>query len=66
MVEVSSTGLREAHAAGELLAASGTADAVDALITMVALPEDQLLTSDPGDLHALVMHRATPVIIVRE
>ncbi len=65
MVDVRSTGLREARAAGELLATSGTSDAVDALIVMVALPGDQLLTSDPADLHTLVTHRAMPVTVVR-
>ncbi|MGH3977099.1 MAG: hypothetical protein ACRDS9_27855 [Pseudonocardiaceae bacterium] len=54
MVDVRGTGLREAQAAGESLAVSGTSDAVDALIVMVALPGDQLLTSDPADLHTLV------------
>ncbi len=65
MVDVRGTGLREARAAGELLAISGTSDAVDALIVMVALPGDQLLTSDPADLHPLVTHRAIPVTVVR-
>lgn len=65
MIDVRGTGLREARAAGELLAASGTSDAVDALIVMVALPGDQLLTSDPTDLSTLVMHRAVPVTVVR-
>lgn len=65
MVEVRGTGLREARAAGELLAASGTADAVDALIAMVALPGDQLLTSDPGDLRVLIANRAIAATVVR-
>lgn len=65
MVDVRGTGLREARAAGELLAVSDTSDAVDALIVMVALPGDQLLTSDPADLRTLVQHRAGPVIVVR-
>jgi len=64
MVDVRGTGLREARAAGELLATSGTSDAVDALIVMVALPGDQLLTSDPVDLRPLVTHRAIPVTVV--
>ncbi len=64
MIEVRGTGLREARAAGELLAASGTTDAVDALIAMVAVPGDQLLTSDPADLATLVTHRAIPVTVV--
>jgi hypothetical protein len=65
MVDVRGTGLRDARAAGELLGASGTSDAVDALIVLVAAPGDQLLTSDPADLHTLVTHRAIPVTIVR-
>jgi DNA-binding transcriptional MocR family regulator len=64
MIEVRATGLREARAAGELLAASGTTDAVDALIAMVAAPGDQLLTSDLADLSTLVTHRAVPVTVV--
>jgi hypothetical protein len=65
MVDVRGTGLREARAAGELLAASGTSDAIDALIVMVTSPGDQLLTSDPTDLHTLVTHRAIQLTIVR-
>ncbi len=65
MIDVRGTGLHEARAAGELLAASGTSDAVDALVVMVALPGDQLLTSDPADLRTLVTHRAFPVTVVR-
>jgi hypothetical protein len=37
-------------AASELLAATGTADVVDALLAVLAVPGDQLLTSDPDDL----------------
>lgn len=65
MIDVRGTGIAEARAAGELLAASGTSDAVDALIAMAALPGDQLLTSDPDDLHVLASHRAIPVTVVR-
>jgi hypothetical protein len=65
MIDVRGTGLHEARAAGELLAASGTSDAVDALVVMVALPGDQLLTSDPADICTLVTHRAVPVTVVR-
>lgn len=65
MTEVRSTGLRDARAAGELLAASGTTDVVDALVTMVAVPGDQLLTSDPADLRTLVTQRDIPVTVVR-
>lgn len=65
MAEVRSTGLREARAAGELLAVSGTTDVVDALLVLVAVPGDQLLTSDPSDLGLLVTHRAIPATTVR-
>jgi hypothetical protein len=64
MTEIRTTGLREACAAGELLAASGTIDVVDALVALVALPGDQLITSDPADLGTLVAHRAIPVTVV--
>jgi len=64
MLEVRSTSTREARAAGELLASTGTADVVDALLAGVALPGDQLLTSDPDDLRALVAgHRRTVTIV---
>lgn len=53
------------RAADELLAASGSSDAVDALLALVAAPGDQLLTSDPSDLRALLAHRADPVSMVR-
>lgn len=37
---------------------------VDALLVLVAVPGDQLLTSDPADLGLLVTHRAIPVTMV--
>ncbi len=64
MVEVRGTGLREAQAAGELLAASATSDAVDALVALVALPGDQLLTSDPAEFRTLGTQRDVPVTVV--
>jgi hypothetical protein len=39
--------------AGELLAASGTSDAIDATVALLARPGDLLYTSDPGDLRKL-------------
>jgi hypothetical protein len=39
--------------AGMLLARSGTSDAVDATVVCLAADGDDILTSDPGDLHAL-------------
>jgi hypothetical protein len=39
--------------AGVLLARSGTSDAIDATVVCLAADGDDILTSDPGDLHAL-------------
>lgn len=64
MIDVRSTHLLEARAAGELLAASGTADVVDALLALLAVPGDQLLTSDPDDLRSLVGERGILVTVV--
>lgn len=64
MIDVRGTGLPEAKAAGELLAGSGTCDAIDALVAMATVPGDQLLTSGPNDLRALVAERAIPVTVV--
>jgi DNA-binding transcriptional MocR family regulator len=65
MIDVRSTHLGDARAAGELLASSGTADVVDALLALLAVPGDHLLTSDPADLHALIEERGIPVLAVR-
>jgi hypothetical protein len=42
--------------AGELLAAAGTADVLDALVALVAQdrPGHEVLTSDPDDIHHLL------------
>jgi hypothetical protein len=65
MIEIRTTGLPEACAAGELLAGSGTIDVLDALVALVAVPGDQLLTSDPTDLRVLVAQCGIPVTVVR-
>lgn len=65
MIAVHDTGLREAKAAGELLAAARASDVVDALLALVAVPGDQLLTSDPDDVRVLTAHRGLPVNVVR-
>ena len=64
MIDVRGTHLADARAAGELLAATGTADVVDALLALLSVPGDQLLTSDPDDLSALVEERGIPVTVV--
>ena len=64
MIDVRSTYLDDARSAGELMAASGTADVVEALLALLAVPGDQLLTSDPADLHALIEERRIPALVV--
>ena len=64
MIEVRPTGLAEARAAGELLARTRTSDVVDALLALAAVPGDQVLTSDPGDLRQLADGREIPLTIV--
>ncbi|MGQ0624281.1 MAG: twitching motility protein PilT [Sporichthyaceae bacterium] len=64
MVAVLPTGLAEAKAAGVLLAAAHSADVVDALLALVVLPGDQVLTSDPEDLRELLDARGIAATIV--
>ena len=47
----------DSRAVGELCAAGGTADVVDAHLALLAHDHDHVLTSDPDDLRALL--RAT-------
>ena len=47
----------DSRAVGELCAGSGTADVVDAHLALLAHDHDSVVTSDPGDLGALL--RAT-------
>ncbi len=64
MIDVRPVDIDEAKAAGELLASAGTSDVVDAFIAQLALPGDQLLTSDPGDLKSLLSARNINATIV--
>ena len=64
VIDVRDVSLADAQAAGALLRASGTADVVDALVALLAMPGDQVLTSDTNDLEALVAHRPGPVLVV--
>jgi hypothetical protein len=45
---------------GELLARAGSADVVDAHIALLVAQEDIVLTSDPGDVRALLQARGVP------
>ena len=54
----------DGRAAGVLLAAAGTADAIDATVVLLAAPGDRILTSDSGDLGRLAAAAANrPAII---
>jgi hypothetical protein len=52
------------RATGELLAATGGADVVDAALVLLAEDGDHLLTSDPGDLEPLAEATGRHVEIV--
>ena len=45
---------------GELLARAGSADVVDAHVALLVAPADIVLTSDPGDIRALLQARGVP------
>ncbi|HEY1345642.1 MAG TPA: hypothetical protein VGF54_11685 [Streptosporangiaceae bacterium] len=45
---------------GELLAQAGSADAIDAHVALLVAPADIVLTSDPGDIRALLQARGVP------
>ena len=45
---------------GELLARAGSADVVDAHVALLVAPADVVLTSDPGDIRALLQARGVP------
>jgi hypothetical protein len=64
MIDVRAAHLAEARTAGELMAASGTADVADALLVLLPLPGDQFLISDPNDVSALVVERRIPVTVL--
>lgn len=64
MIDVRPTSLADAKEAGELLGRAGDSDIVDALVTLLALPGDQLLTSDPEDLGRLLAARQVDARVV--
>ncbi len=57
MIDIRVVGLAEAKQAGELLRSTGSADVVDALVALLALPGDIVVTSDVDDLSDLLGHR---------
>ncbi|MPY92927.1 MAG: hypothetical protein GEV08_07625 [Acidimicrobiia bacterium] len=64
MIDVIGVDVVAAKVAGELLAASGASDVVDALLAGHARPGDQVLTSDSGDLDALLQARQVDATVV--
>jgi hypothetical protein len=63
-VDVRAVSPGDGKAAGVLLAAAGTKDAIDATVVLLASPGDRILTSDPGDLTRLAEAAENrPVII---
>ena len=50
--------------AGALIGRAGAGDAVDATVVAIALSGDRILTSDPGDIKALVAVSGLPVLVV--
>jgi hypothetical protein len=57
--------LDDGRSVGQLLAASGTADVVDAHVALVAQSGDRLLTSDPHELALLVEARGVRIEMIR-
>jgi len=64
LVEVHDVEQATARAAGVLLGRSGTSDAVDAVLVLLARDGDQILTSDPRDIGRLVTTLGRDVTIV--
>jgi len=53
------------RSAGQLLGRSGTSDAIDATVVLLARPGDRILTSDPDDLQRLADAAGLPVRVIR-
>ena len=65
MIDTRTVDVDEAKHAGELLSAAGSSDVVDALVALLAVPGDRVLTSDPEDLRALLQARGVVATVVR-
>jgi hypothetical protein len=62
--DVRAVSQRDGREAGELLAAAGTADPVNATVVLLAAPGDRILTTDPGDITRLATAAANRAIVV--
>jgi hypothetical protein len=65
MLDVRAVGLDDAKDAGALLGRCRSSDVVDALVTLLARPGDQILTGDVDDLRPLVQQRDVAATIVK-
>jgi hypothetical protein len=63
-VEVRSVRESDGRDAGVLLAATGTADAIDATVVVLAEPGDRVVTSNPVDLTRLAEAAGNRAVIV--
>jgi hypothetical protein len=63
-VEVSSLDDQLGRRSGELLAAAGTRDVVDAALVLLAVDGDEILSSDPADLAVLAERSGLHVDII--
>ena len=57
---IEALGQEDGKRIGELLARAGSADVVDAHVALLAATADLVLTSDPGDIRALLQARTIP------
>ncbi len=64
-VDVRAVHPEDGRRAGVLLGKSGTADAVDATVALLASPGDRILTSDGGDLARLASAAANRAVLVQ-
>jgi hypothetical protein len=64
LVEVEPITREEGYRAGELLGATGTKDVVDATVALLAKPNDEMYTSDPGDLRLLTETAGIKAVVI--
>jgi DNA-binding transcriptional MocR family regulator len=63
-VDVRAVSQRDGREAGELQAAAGTADPIDATVVLLAAPGDRILTSDPGDIAHLAAAADNRAVVI--
>ena len=63
-VDVRAVSPQDGRQAGVLLGLTGTSDAVDATVILLASAGDRILTSDPGDLAPLAEAAANRAVVI--